>query len=206
MPPIIPVASSLITPSLALEQRLKAEVSLSDVVIAAEGFASAAASAVLAHADEDPTLLPTPELPPTTAAVEVVPAGKGGKPAAKAAPAPPPKPAAKGGKAPPPPTEPPPHPPVDANLPLDIHGVPLPHTPQLNALFALRVGLTALAVAASDGAAAGADAAAVDGARAASVRLATIMAEGLLGEAIRVEAAREAAAKKKKGLGHAKKK
>jgi ankyrin repeat protein len=206
MPPIIPVASSLITPSLALEQRLKAEVSLSDVVIAAEGFASAAASAVLAHADEDPTLLPTPELPPTTAAVEVVPAGKGGKPAAKAAPAPPPKPAAKGGKAPPPPTEPPPHPPVDANLPLDIHGVPLPHTPQLNALFALRVGLTALSVAARDGAAAGADAAAVDGARAASVRLATIMAEGLLGEAIRVEAAREAAAKKKKGKGHAKKK
>ena len=191
LPPIIPVTADALAEAGTLAARLRAEISISDDAALAEAACAAAVAAATAHAEDDPTSLPTPPLPP--APVEAPAAAKGGKEKA-----PPPKPAAKPaakGKEPVV-AEEPPHPPVDAAFPVDVNGVPLPHTPQLLALFALRDACAALDAGAARGAAAGADAAAVAGAVSIAAKLKAGLAESLLAECLRVEAAR---AKKKKG-------
>jgi hypothetical protein len=192
-----PVPQAALDAASALHRRLVAEVGLSDFVAAVGAAEHAAAAASLVHKEEDPTLLPTPAKPPPDP--EAV-AAAAAAAAATAAKKPPPKPPAKG--SPPPVEEPPPHPPVDPTLPCDATGTPLPHTPQLLALFALRDAVKQLEAAALSGCAAGADAGAVDAANAAAARGMEAMGKGMMEECLRVEHARAAAKKKGKGKKH----
>jgi len=195
LPPCPSAPPASIQGALALKQRLLAEVALSDFVGRGEAAIVAHSSCVVAHLGSDPTLLPTPPLPPVPPEATLPPApaaaAKGGK-SGSAAQAPP-----KSGKgAPPASEEPPPHPPVDAALPCDAAGVPLPHTPQIIALFELRDSLSAIENGIAEGSVAGADTEALDAARKVLENGKSTLADGLLQECLRCE---EWRAKKKKG-------
>lgn len=201
-----PVAAAILDQGRALLSRLQCEVGVTDAVAAAEARSSEVAAAAEVHKEEDPTLLPTPEKPVDPAAEAAAaaaaarpPSGKG-KPAAAAA-----RPASgKGKAAAPADAEAPPPAPLDPSFPCDSAGTPMPDSPQLIAIKALRDQCAALEATIVTSKTAGADAACIASAEASLARLRQAMVDQLTSERTRVEFYRAERAKldkknKKKG-------
>jgi hypothetical protein len=179
---LTPVAGAVLSDATALLSRLRGEVGITDSVNAATAAEAAVTAAAEAHKEEDPTLLPTPELPPG-------PVDANGVPIPPAAPAP--APVGPDG-------EPLPPPPPDPAFPCDTKGVPLPDTPQLLALKALRDRSADLEAVIATSTAAGADPACVAKATASLGALRAGLLASLTAEATRVEFYRAERAKLEK--------
>lgn len=181
-----PVHNTVMETGNALLSRLVCEVKVTDSIGIAENSFTKVTEVVERHKEEDPTLLPVPEIPVVPEAVPSSrpPSGKGGK-----APAPAPAPA----DATPPVAAPP-----DPAFPCDSAGVPLPDSPQLIAIKVLRDACTNLDTIIQESRTAGADAACIANAENSLNRLRNELMTSLQTETTRVEFYRAERAKLEK--------
>jgi len=177
--PLLAIAESLISSGQALLDRLNGEVRVMDAVEVVNKALDVVAETVEKHKEEDPAYLPFFEKP-----VEI---GPDGQPLPPPAPLPPNAdgtPAAR--------------PSLDWNLPCDINGVPLPDSPQVLSLKALRDTVLALESAISVGKTAGADAKCISSSEVTLTARKADLNAGLIAEAQRVEFYRSERAKAEK--------
>jgi hypothetical protein len=177
--PLLAIAESLISTGQALLDRLNGEVRVMDAVEVVNEALAVVTETVEKHKDEDPAYLPFFEKP-----IEV---GPDGQPLPPPAPLPP---NADGTPAP--------RPNLDWNLPCDINGIPLPDSPQVLSLKALRDTVIALESAISVGKTAGADAKCISSSEVTLTTRKSELNAGLIAESQRVEFFRSERAKAEK--------
>jgi hypothetical protein len=177
--PLLAIAESLISTGQALLDRLNGEVRVMDAVEVVNKALAVVTETVEKHKDEDPAYLPFFEKP-----VEV---GPDGQPLPPPAPLPP---NADGTPAP--------RPNLDWTLPCDINGIPLPDSPQVLSLKALRDTVIALESAISVGKTAGADAKCISSSEVTLTTRKSELNAGLVAESQRVEFFRSERAKAEK--------